>query len=150
MAHTYTSLHFHVVFATAGRRELLPEPIQERLWPYLGGIARQNKFTLQCAGGAKNHVHLLLDLPAALSVAKAVQLLKGGSSKWLNETFRDVRPFSWQVGYGAFSVSTSGLAKVKAYISAQKAHHRRMSFEQEYLLLLKAHEIVWDERYVWG
>ncbi|PYL67940.1 MAG: hypothetical protein DMF20_02160 [Verrucomicrobia bacterium] len=83
--------------------------LRERLWPYLGGIAKQNQMKALAISGAADHVHILLCLPATLSVAKAVQLLKGNSSKWIRETFPKMHFFAWQKGYGAFSVSISGV-----------------------------------------
>jgi hypothetical protein len=84
-----------------------------------------------------------------LSVAKALQLIKGGSSKWVHETFPQHRLFGWQVKYGAFSVSVSQLDKTIQYIKSQEEHHRTMSFQEEFLALLKKHRIAFDERYLW-
>src|SRR5438045_1649744 len=103
MAHSYTSSLYHCVFSTKDRRPLITPPLQERLWPYLGGVARENKFKAICVGGVEDHVHLLLSLPSTLAIAKAIQLVKGGSSKWIHDNFPDMRQFAWQEGYGAFS-----------------------------------------------
>jgi len=123
--------------------------MQQRLWPFLGGIARQNGMTPVIIGGMEDHVHLLLSLPATMPVAKAMQLIKGGSSKWVHETFPDQRLFAWQEKYGAFSVSISQLETITQYIKNQKEHHRRRSFQEEFLMLLKKHRIEFDERYLW-
>ena len=96
MAGTYTNLLFHVVFSTKERRRLISPELQNRLYPYLGGIARENKMKALSIGGVEDHVHLLLSIPSTLSIAKSVQLLKGNSSKWIHETFPNQRPFEWQ------------------------------------------------------
>ena len=100
-------------------------------------------------GGVEDHVHLLLSLPATMSIAKAMQLIKGGSSKWVHDSFPDQRLFAWQTKYGAFSVSVSQLDRIIKYIENQQRHHRRMSFQEEFIALLKRHKIEYDERYLW-
>ena len=104
----------------------------------------------RCIGGVADHVHLLLSMPASASPAQAMQQIKGGSSLWLHKTFSELRDFSWQEGYGAFSVSVSQLPETIAYIANQKAHHRKKTFQEEYLAFLKKHEVNYDERYLWG
>jgi REP element-mobilizing transposase RayT len=99
-------------------------------------------------GGTVDHVHALVSLPSAMSFAKAVQLIKGGSSKWVHDAFSKYKRFQWQEGYGAFSVSASQVGKTIAYIEAQKEHHRKSSFKEEFLALLKRHRIEYDPRYV--
>jgi REP element-mobilizing transposase RayT len=128
---------------------LITESLQERLWPFIGGIARQNKMKAIEIGGVADHVHVLLSMPATIAVSKAVQLLKGGSSKWVHDTFPEHRLFGWQEKYGAFSVSASQLDKIVEYIKGQAKHHRKMSFKEEFLALLKKHKIEYDERYLW-
>jgi len=100
-------------------------------------------------GGMPDHVHILLSLPSTISIAKAMQLIKGGSSKWVHDTFSEHRLFGWQVKYGAFGVSQSLLEKTIQYIRNQENHHRKMTFQEEFLALLKKHPIVYDERYLW-
>jgi REP element-mobilizing transposase RayT len=101
-------------------------------------------------GGIEDHVHVLLGAPAVLAPAKIVQLLKGGSSGWIQETFPPMKGFGWQDGYSAFTVSASNLASVIAYIQRQREHHRTKTFQEEYRELLKRHGIEFDERYVCG
>ncbi len=146
---SYVTSHYHCVFSTKERRPMITPALRERLWPYLGGIARQNKMTAVEIGGVEDHVHILLALPSTVSIAKAVQLIKGGSSKWVHDTFPEHRLFSWQTKYGAFCVSVSLLDKTIAYIQGQEAHHRRMSFKEEFLALLKKHRVAYDEQYLW-
>jgi REP element-mobilizing transposase RayT len=99
-------------------------------------------------GGTSDHVHALLSLPGMMSFAKAVQLIKGGSSKWVHDSFSRAREFEWQEGYGAFSVSASQASRTIAYINNQKEHHRKKTFEEEFLALLKRHGIAYDSRHV--
>jgi len=119
----------------------LTPAIRERLWPYLGGIARENDMKALAVGGVADHVHLLLSLPATLSVSKAMQLLKGNSSKWLRETFPESRTqdFAWQEGFGAFSIGVSGMEDTVHYIQTQEEHHRKKSFREELEVFLKKH-----------
>jgi REP element-mobilizing transposase RayT len=99
--------------------------------------------------GVADHVHVLLSLPSTIAIAKAVQLIKGGSSKWVHDTFPEHRLFGWQVKYGASGVSVSQLDKIIQYIKNQAEHHHKMSFQEEFLALLKKHRIAYDERYLW-
>ena len=146
---SYVSSYFHCIFSTKERHRLITPELRERLWPFMGGIARQNKMKAVEVGGVEDHVHLLLSLPSTLPISKALQLIKGGSSKWIHETFPEHRLFAWQEEYGAFSVSVSQLDNTIAYIKGQEEHHRRMTFQEEFLVLLKRHHIEYDERYLW-
>lgn len=131
----------HCVFSTKERWPFLTSPVRERLWPYLGGIVRENNMSGLAIGGVTDHVHLLLSLPATLSTSKAMQLLKGNSSKWLRETFPGLRPqgFAWQEGFGAFSIGISGVSDTVRYIQTQEEHHRKKSFREELEVFLKKH-----------
>jgi REP element-mobilizing transposase RayT len=146
---SYVSSYFHCVFSTKERRPLIPPRLQERLWPYLGGIAQENEMKAIEIGGVPDHVHILLSLPSTLAIAKAMQLIKGGSSKWVHENFPEHWGFGWQVKYGAFSVSVSQLDKTIEYIQGQAEHHRKMTFQEEFLALLRKHRVIYDERYLW-
>ena len=149
MSHTYTSELFHVVFSTKERRRSIPAEMHDRLWAFLGGIARRKGFKALAAGGTDNHVHMLISIPATMPLATAMQLLKGGSSKWLNETIAESH-FEWQQGYGAFSVSVSHQRQTIVYINSQAEHHRTRNFEDEFISFLKKHEIDYDPKYVLG
>jgi putative transposase len=150
MANSYTSLFIHIIFSTHNRTPILKPTIRERLWAYMGGIARKNKIKAVSIGGMAEHVHMLISLPSIVSVSKAVQLIKGGSSKWLHENNNSLRKFAWQEGYGAFSISASDKDEVMTYIANQEEHHRVRSFQEEYLSFLKEYGIEYDDRYVWG
>jgi REP element-mobilizing transposase RayT len=97
-------------------------------------------------GGPSDHVHILLSLPSTLSIAKAVQLLKGNSSKWIHETFPELRNFEWQEGYGAFSIGISGVDETARYIQNQPEHHRVRSFREELGAMLRRHGFDYDEQ----
>jgi putative transposase len=148
MSHTYISNLVHCVFSTKNRRDLIRPEIQSDLWAFLGGIARKNEFKAVIAGGTENHVHILLSLSAQMPLAKAMQLIKGASSRWMNE--KHANGFAWQEGYGAFTVGISQTANTIAYIRSQPEHHRKRSFEEEFIAFLKKHDVEYDPRYVWG
>ena len=99
-------------------------------------------------GGVSDHVHVLVSLPSTLSVAKGVQLLKGNSSKWIHEAFPRLRSFEWQEGYGAFSISVSGVSETKEYIRNQKEHHRGRSFQAEFAAMLRKHGFEYKEAFL--
>jgi len=138
---SYVSAYFHCVFSTKERRPQITPALGERLWPFLGGIARKNRMKAVEIGGVEDHVHLLLSLPPTLAIAKALQLVKGGSSKWVHESFPEHRLFGWQEKYGAFGLSVSLLDKTIEYIRNQRQHHQRVTFQEEFLALLKKHRI---------
>ena len=148
MSHSYVSNLMHCIFSTKGRYPFIDSDLESRLWPYLGGIARENRMKALAIGGTTDHIHALLSVPGMMSFAKAVQLIKGGSSKWINDTFPRPKKFAWQEGYGAFSVSASQVPKTIAYINNQKEHHRKKTFQEEFLELLTKHGIEYDQRYV--
>jgi REP element-mobilizing transposase RayT len=143
--HTYSSLLVHCVFSTKERRNIIRDP--QHLWRYLGGIARGKEIPLVAAGGTINHVHLLLDLPTTMPIAQGLQHLKGSSAHWLNSA---AIPFAWQQGYGAFAIGESQRQTVLASIANQEAHHRKYSFEQEFVALLQKYGIEYDNKFVFG
>ena len=124
--------------------------LEQRVWEYLGGIARQNAMKALQIGGVEDHVHLVVGIPATLAVSKALQLLKDSSSKWIHETFPDLPRAQWQDGYGAFTVSKSQLLEVIHYVAQQRQNHQRRTFQEEYRAFLRKQGIEYDERYVWG
>jgi putative transposase len=150
MANTYTSLHYHIVFSTKDREPWITTDIEERVWSYLAGIASQHGMTALRIGGLEDHLHLVVGLPPTTSVSKAVQLLKGNSSRWIRQTFPDLEVFRWQDGYGAFTVSTSALPATIAYVERQRASHQTRTFQDEFRALLQRHGVTYDERYLWS
>ncbi len=149
MANTFTCLQYHVVFSTKNRELWIRPAIEQRLWEFLGGIARQNKLRALLIGGVDDHVHILLGVPATISVSDAVKQIKGSSSGWIKANLPGCHSFAWQDGYGAFTVSKSLTPEVKDYIGAQREHHRSKTFQEEYRALLERHEIEYNEKYLW-
>ena len=137
---SYTSILVHYVFATHERRPLISDELQPKLWAYMGGIARANGMKALAIGGMRDHVHLLLSLPATITIAKAVQLIKAGSSKWMNDQKR-TKWFGWQEKYGAFTIGVSQKEVTIRYIRNQAQHHARKSFDDELKMILKT---AWD------
>ena len=149
MANTFSCLNIHCVFSTKERRKLITPDLQERLWPYMGGIARENKMRALAVGGVEDHVHLLLSVPSTLAIAKAMQLVKGGSSKWIHDHIPEHQTFAWQEGYGAFSIGISQIDPTVKYIHSQAEHHRAKTFQEEFIAILVKHGIEYDPRYLW-
>jgi putative transposase len=149
MGHTFSNLLVHVIFGTKERLPTIREPLRPRLYEYMSGIARAEFGRALCIGGTANHVHGLIVLTTDVSVAEAVRKWKSLSSKWAHETFPDSQDFAWQSGYGAFSVSRSNVPKVAGYIERQAEHHRKVTFEEEFVAFLERHGIEYDPRYVW-
>src|SRR5579863_628087 len=125
MPHTYAQNAIHIVFSTKARAKLIPKDFQPRLWSYAAGICKQEKIFVHAIGGIDDHIHLLIEIPPASALAKAVNALKSNSSRWANE---EGFPFAWQQGYAAFSVSASNILAVVRYIQNQEFHHKKMSF----------------------
>ncbi|HEX7707847.1 MAG TPA: IS200/IS605 family transposase [Thermoanaerobaculia bacterium] len=148
MAHTYTNCLIHYVFSTKYREPHLNSELRSRIWPFIGGIAREKGFRTIEVGGHTDHVHALIILPTTITVAKAVQLMKGGSSKFVHQTFPSVQGFAWQEGYGAFTIGASAIEQTVAYIRGQEEHHRRHTFEEEYIAFLDRNGVAYDPRYV--
>src|SRR6266699_3208675 len=150
MANTYTSLHYHVIFSTKNREPWLVPDIEQRVWAYVGGIARAHQMIALQVGGIEDHIHPLVTAPATLAPSQIAQFLKGDSSKWIHDEFPTLRNFGWQDGYGAFTASKSNLPAIVLYIETQREHHRKRTFQEEYLEFLRQHGIQYDERYLWG
>jgi len=148
MANTFTSLRYHIVFSTKQRKPWIAPEIEERVWSYLAGIAKQHAVQPWTIGGVDDHVHLLLGIPPTLAVSDVVRQVKAGSSKWIRETFSEIVEFTWQDGYGAFTVGRSQIDATVDYIRNQREHHRVKTFQDEYIAFLQAHDIQFDPRYV--
>ena len=149
MAHTFTNLLYHVIFSTKDRLPQIDDELHPRLFGYLGGIVREAGGTALIANGAADHAHLLAALPATVAVSDFMRTLKTNSSRWVHETWPARRAFAWQTGYGAFSVSQSNVEPVRRYIAEQEERHRTMTFQEEFVQILRRHGIAFDERYIW-
>jgi putative transposase len=147
MPHTYTQNAIHIVFSTKDRAKLIPKEFQPLLWSYAAGICKQEKIFVHAIGGIDDHIRLLIEIPPILALAKAVNALKSNSSRWANE---EGFPFAWQQGYAALSVSASNVPAVVRYIQNQESHHKKMSFETEFIALLKKHGVEYDPKFVFG
>jgi|SRR5580704_1303786 len=147
MSHAYSQITIHLVFSTKDRRKLIGKHHQLLLWSYLAGICQKDGIFVHAIGGTEDHIHLLIQIPPSLPLAKAVNVLKSSSSKWAS-----VKGFSfaWQDGYAAFSVSASNIPAVLRYIETQEAHHRKLTFDEEFLALLKKHNVEFDMKFVLG
>jgi REP element-mobilizing transposase RayT len=147
MAHSYPNLLVHCVFSTKERRNSIPEELREKLWKYLAAVGENHKLPVLEAGGTANHAHVLLALPADVPLSKAVQTLKANSCRWMGEHGVD---FWWQHGYGGFSVSASNVDRVRDYIQRQAEHHRKRSFEEEFIALLVGSGVSYDPKFMFG
>lgn len=147
MPGTFSQLLYHIVYSTKGREPYITPEIAERLHAYIGGIVREEGGTLLASGGMDDHVHHLIRTKTDTAISKLMQIVKGRSSVWVHDNF-PAAPFAWQEGYAVFTVSKSNGAKVRAYIDNQAEHHRTRDFRAELLALLKAHDIEFEERYV--
>ena len=145
MPSTWTQNFYHAVFSTKNRTALITPQIEPRLFPFIGGIVRDKGAVLVAIGGMPDHVHLLLRYPPNLAHSDLLRHVKGRSSKWVNETFPGGGGFSWQEGYGGFTVSKSSVSQVERYILNQKAHHETLDFKTEFLELLRKHGVEFDE-----
>jgi len=144
MPGTYSHLALHVVFSTKHRTPW----IAQRLYPFMGGIVRKERGVLSAIGGVADHVHLLINWRTDETIANLMRNVKARSSRWVHDTYPDLRAFAWQEGYAVFSVSCSQVAKVERYIANQEEHHRKEGFKEELIRLLRSHEIEYDERFL--
>jgi putative transposase len=148
MAQSYVNLNYHIVFSTKNRVPLITGEYETRLHEYIGGIVRSQGGVAIAIGGIADHVHLLARMRQVEALADMIRECKAGASGWMHDVLPELRDFAWQNGYGAFSVSQSLVPNVREYINHQYEHHSKRSFTQEFIALLKAHEIEFDERYL--
>jgi REP element-mobilizing transposase RayT len=147
MPHTYCTNLIHCVFSTKERVNSIADNIREPLFAYTFGIAKNIHVEILAIGGTANHIHILIALPAKESLSNTIRDLKANSSRWMSEKYHQ---FSWQQGFGAFSVSPSKVQAVKRYIRHQAEHHAKRSFEEEFVLLLKKSGVDYDPQYAFG
>ncbi len=148
MSSSYTNLIYHVVFSTKDRRPLLTDDCQARLYEYIGGAIRGLGGVSLGINGTQDHVHVLAKLRPDNALSDVLRDLKANASGWMHDVFPELKDFSWQRGYGAFTVSESNVEKVRDYIARQKEHHQKQSFRDEFLKFLKSNGIEYDEKYI--
>lgn len=147
MAHTSSNIVIHLIFSTKARRPILTPELRSDLYPYLGGIVRALSATALIINGTADHVHMLIRIRPAQSMAEIARMVKTNSSRWARE--KGTRNFGWQTGYSAFSVSESGVPEASKYIANQEKHHAKRTFQQELVAFLKRNKIAYDGRYIW-
>jgi putative transposase len=147
MPHTSGNTLLHFIFSTQGRRPLIQPEFRDDLFAYLGGIIREMNGTALIINGEPDHIHMLVRVRPVHSAAEIARVAKANSSRWARE--RHSAAFAWQTGYGVFSVSESGVAAVTEYIARQAEHHKKRSFQEEYVAFLKKNHAEYDPRYIW-
>ena len=150
MPKSYTNLIYHLVFSTKNRMPLITPERQTRLYEYIGGTIRGLGGISLGVNGMEDHTHVLTKLRPDKSLSYVLRDLKANSSGWMHDVFPDARDFSWQNGYGAFTVSASQIANVKDYIANQEAHHKKRTFEDEFISLLRKNDVEFDRKYLWS
>ncbi len=149
MGQSLVKNYMHIIFSTKHREPIILEPIESELHAYIGGICRELECTPIEVGGHYDHIHILCMLSKKIALMKLLQTVKANSSKWIKTKGEPYNNFFWQDGYGGFSVSPSEVDKVVRYISNQKEHHSKISFENEYRSFLRMYHVDFDERYIW-
>jgi len=147
MPQSLAKLLVHLVFSTKERHPLIARELRGPLHAYIAGTLRNLECPSLQTGGTHNHVHVLFSLSRTRTLAKVVEEAKKSSSKWMKG--QGVAKFSWQVGYGAFSIGQSQVKAVIDYIASQEEHHRHVTFEEELRRLLERYGVEYDERYLW-
>src|ERR1700722_1264606 len=147
MSHTSGNIVLRLIFSTQGRRPLIKSNVRADLFAYLGGIIREMHVTALIVNGTADHVHMLVRIRPSHSAAEIARIVKANSSRWVHEKWNP--KFAWQTGYGVFSVSESNVAEVTKYIAGQEEHHRKHTFQEEFVAFLKKNNVPYDEKYIW-
>ena len=148
MPESYTNLLYHLIFSTKERQPLISSENQPRLYEYIGGIIRGTGRISLGVGGTDDHVHVLAKLRPDRALSDVLRDLKANATGWMHDVFPSLTDFSWQRGYGAFTVSHSKIDDVRDYIARQKEHHKRISFRDEFIQFLKANDIEYKDSYL--
>jgi REP element-mobilizing transposase RayT len=148
MSQSYTNLLYHIIFSTKDRQPLITDLYEPRLYDYIGGTIKGLGGISLALNGTVDHIHLLTKLPPNKALSDILRDLKANASGWMHNVFPEVKDFSWQRGYGAFTVSQSNVEEVSSYISRQKEHHAKISFRDEFIQFLNVNGIEYDERYL--
>ena len=149
MAQSLSQVYVHIVFSTKHRHPLIDDNISEELWAYIGGICNGLECQPLRVGGHDDHVHICCQLSRKITQMKLLEEVKKASSKWIKTKGRRYSNFYWQDGYGIFSVNPHETDRVVEYIKNQREHHRKRTFQREFLAFLKKYKVEYDERYVW-
>jgi REP element-mobilizing transposase RayT len=149
MSHAYSRLHYHIVFSTKDRASFIKPDMKDRLYGYITGIITNLGGVKEEINGIDDHIHILAYCPPKIALADFIGKIKANSSGWVHETWVHRAAFAWQRGYGAFTVSESNIEVVRQYIREQEAHHRRMTFQEEFVTLLDRHRIEYDLKTLW-
>lgn len=144
----FTQLYVHIVFAVKYRERLLTKEMRDKLFKYISGIITNRKHKVIIINGVADHIHILIGLNPNDKISDLVGCIKRESSSFINEKKWFRGKFHWQDGYGAFSYSKSQLDDIYQYISNQDVHHKKRTFREEYLELLKRFEIKYDVKYL--
>jgi putative transposase len=147
MPHTSGNILLHFIFATQGRRPSIKPAFRDDLFAYLGGIVREMNGMALIINGANDHVHMLIRVRPAHSASEIARVVKANSSRWARQ--KHLAEFAWQTGYGVFSVSESSVVAVTKYIAGQEEHHKRQSFQEEFVAFLKKNHVEYDPKYIW-
>jgi len=150
MAQSLSKVLLHVVFSTKNRVETIPSHLQAKLHAYLAGICRAKGAEAYRVGGTEDHVHIACTLPRTLTQSKLLEETKKASSIWMKQQEGGARHFSWQAGYGIFSLGQSQMPTLIQYINNQEEHHRTKSFKEELLELLEKYDVEYDEKHLWA
>jgi putative transposase len=145
---SYTNLNYHIVYSTKDRRPFIQPDLLPQLVKYTGGVIRKLSDQMLDANGPEDHFHIITILPPTIAVSECIQKIKAGTSSWIHKSFPQHQDFGWQDGYAAFSVSHSAVPKVLEYIRNQQEHHKKMTYTEELIALLKRHNIPYDEKYL--
>ena len=148
MSDSHTNLLYHIVFSTKERRPLITPEYEVRLYDYIGGMIRKVGGISLELNGTSDHIHLLAKLRPDCALSSVLRDLKANATGWMHDVFPLLKNFSWQRGYGAFTVSQASVAPVRQYIARQKEHHRNISFRDEFIQFLKENDIQYDERFI--
>lgn len=149
MPQSLARLHVHLVFSTKNRDPVITDAVRDSLHGYMATVLQNLGCAPVLINSVEDHIHLLFDLSRTVAVSQVVEDVKKSSSKWIKTQGPEFAGFAWQSGYGAFAVSESNVAGVRAYIANQREHHRKKTFQEEYRQFLEKHRVAFDERYVW-
>lgn len=149
MGQSLNKIYIHLVFSTKNRKPLISKEIQDDLFSYLGGICKNLECNPIQVGGYRDHVHILCLLSKKIALMNLIEKIKSNSSKWMKTKGEQFTDFYWQNGYGVFSVNPTEIEIVQQYILNQEEHHKKISFQDEFLKFLKKYKVEYDKKYVW-